>query len=198
MLNPPLRILIVAGLCIAGLVGLVVNESIARDRGVETLLPMEAVDPRSLLSGHYVIVQLRETIEPGAPCFTNDENAQWVALTPNGETVNGAAIYSLAAAAPTRAEVPTTPSAVLARGSFYCAEPTAPADGFAGSPGWIDLSLGIDRFHINQAEAERIDRVLRTRGEQTKVHAIVSIGEDGRARLQGLMVDGERLDLGWN
>ena len=62
MLNAPLRIVIVAALCVAGLIGLVVRETMARNSGTEVLLAMEAVDPRALLSGHYVIVQLRESL----------------------------------------------------------------------------------------------------------------------------------------
>lgn len=200
MLNAPLRILIVAALCVAGLIGLVVRETMARASGTEVLLAMEAIDPRSLLSGHYVIIQLRETVPIDLPCMSADAEAEWLALAPNGDTVGVAAVYSLVGAAPRREATPPIRGAVLARGSFHCTEPTPPADGFEGSAGWIDLSLGIDRFHINQTDAERIDRLLRaqTPEAETRVLAIVSIGQDGRARLKGLMVDGERLELGWN
>ena len=34
-------------------------------------------------------------------------------------------------------------------------------------------------------------------GEETRAYAIVSIARDGQARLKGLMVDGERLELSW-
>ena len=47
MLKPYLRILIVAALCVAGLISLVVRESMARDSGTEVLLAMEAVDRSS-------------------------------------------------------------------------------------------------------------------------------------------------------
>ncbi len=198
MLNAPLRIVIVAALCVAGLIGLVVRETMARNSGTEVLLAMEAVDPRALLSGHYVIVQLRESLAADEPCITENAEAEWLALAPNGETAGNAAIYSLVGAAPTRTETPTIPGAVLAQGTFYCSPPTPPGEGFDGAPGWIDLNLGIDRFHINQTDAERIDRLLRARDETARVFAIVSFGQDGHARLKGLMVDGERLELTWD
>ena len=47
------RILAVAGLCAAALIGLVVSEGFAREGGQEITLPMAAVDPRAILSGHY-------------------------------------------------------------------------------------------------------------------------------------------------
>jgi hypothetical protein len=61
------------------------------------------------------------------------------------------------------------------------------------------MHLGIERFHINQADAVRIERILRERvpGGEPRAYAIVSVGRDGRARLKGLMVDGERLELSW-
>lgn len=193
MLKAPLRILIVAALCAAGLIGLVVRETMARASGAEVLLAMEAVDPRALLSGHYVIIQLRERLAGGEPCPEQASEQSWLALAPNGET------HSFVGSAPTREEaLQLGPRAV--RGSFFCSPPVAPADGFGGAPGWVDLDLAINRFHINQADSERIDRLLRaqTPGAEARVLAIVSIGQDGRARLSGLMVDGERLELSWS
>ena len=90
MLNAPLRIMIVAALCAVGLIGLVVREGYERSgrnagsRDIE--MQMQAVDPRALLSGHYVIVSLQTTLPAfteGAPCSTfaalGDEGS-WVAL----------------------------------------------------------------------------------------------------------------------
>jgi hypothetical protein len=66
-------------------------------------------------------------------------------------------------------------------------------------PGWLTLDLGVDRFHINQADAERIEQVLRDQraGEETRAFAILSVGHDGRARLRALLIDGERFELSW-
>ncbi len=65
-------------------------------------------------------------------------------------------------------------------------------------PGWLTLDLGVERFHINQADATRIESVLREqRAEETRAFAILSVGRDGRARLRALLIDGERFDLSW-
>lgn len=199
-MKAPLRILIVAALCIAGLIGLVVREGMARDSGTNVLLAMEAIDPRALLLGHYVIVDLREGLEPGEPCPTQNEGAPWVGLGPSGEEVTGAPVFSLVGNGPDPATAATIPGAVAVRGTFTCNPPTPPEGDFEGAPGWVALDLGINRFYASQADAMRIDRILREQrvDETTRVYANVSLGADGRARLQGLVVDGERLELGWN
>lgn len=192
MLNAPLRILIVAALCVLGLIALVINEGAAREGGTEALLPMEAVEPRSLLSGHYVIVATQERLEATETCPVALQDDR-VLLAPTGQTIAGAPIYALAD--PTA----TLPDALSVEGTLSCSAPTPSVDDIAGQPGWVRYELGVDRFHINQADAERIERMLREQNvnETTRAYAIVSLGRDGRARLKGLMIDGERLDLTW-
>lgn len=182
------RIMLAAVLCTAALIGVVVREGIARDAGQEVVLPMAAIDPRALLSGHYVIVDLRQRLEPGETCPTPREDWDWLALRPDGQ------IHTLAGPAPTR-ERALEVGPVPVEGNFTC-NPPAP-DG--SQPGAIWLDLGFSRFHINQYDAERIERVLQeqTPSEETRVFAVASIGRDGRARLVGLIVDGERLELDW-
>jgi hypothetical protein len=58
----------------------------------------------------------------------------------------------------------------------------------------VSLDIGIDRFYLNQREAEAVDRALLT---GRRADAIVSVGTDGRARLIGIDVDGRRYDLDW-
>jgi uncharacterized membrane-anchored protein len=205
MLKVPLRILIVAALCVTALVSLVVRESMARAAGTEVLLAMEAVDPRALLSGHYVIIGLAETLPEGQACPPGTAENRvvapnelllarwaWVALRPNGNR------HSLAGVADTEGNALAL-APIAAMGTAWCAPPTPAAEGAAGTPANVRLDLGISRFHINQTDAERIDRLLRaqTSGETQRIYAIVSIGQDGRARMKGLQVDGERLELSW-
>jgi hypothetical protein len=191
-INAAPRILIVAALCAVGLIGLVINEGAARAGGQEVLLPMETVDPRALLSGHYVIVNLRERVEPGEVCPEQHADWDWVALSPHGRW------YRVVGAAPSREEGQQVGS-VLVKGAFACNPPSPPEGATPGQPGVISLDLGIERFHISQAEAERIDRVVQTQtpGAEARVFAIVSVGRDGHARLRGLLVDDQRLDLTW-
>ncbi len=181
------RILVVAALCAAALVGLVIYEANARAGGQEILLPMEAVDPRSLLSGHYVQLNLTQRLEPGEQC-PPDGDWNWVALRRQGEVyraVGGASSQALAQ------QVGPLP----VKGDYECMAPNEESD----FPGWVRLDLGIDRFHINQTDAERIEDALRAQrpDEESRAFAIVSVGRDGQARLKGLIVDGERLELTW-
>lgn len=208
MLNAPLRILIVAALCALGLVGLVVRESMARAAGTEVLLAMEAVDPRALLSGHYVIVGLQTIAPPGA-CSALDAgpaDGEWLALTPSGPETRvprppGMLFYTPISRHNSRADAQRT-GQLAVRGQANCTETTM---GGGNSLENFPVSIvrtnleGLDRFHINQADAERIDRILRaqTPGGQVHAFAIISIGQDGRARLKGLMIDGQRLELSW-
>lgn len=207
-IGAPIRILIVAALCIAALIGLVLREGMARDGGTEVLMTMEAVDPRALLGGHFVIINLGETLEPGEACpaalasqpeFWPWDNAPlpdtWVALAPAAQHHRAVGVFE-------NREAALQAGAVAVRGRAHCAVAAQPPprDGEAEEPAprpFIRTDLGVDRFYVNQTEAERIERVMRDREDGVDVIAIISIGGDGRGRLKGLVVDGERLELGW-
>jgi uncharacterized membrane-anchored protein len=182
-MSAALRILSVACLCALGLVALVVREGRARESGTEVILRMAAIDPRSLLSGHYVIVDIRETMAAGLSCPPGTEvflDDGWVAFRQEGDH------HTVAGMAATREEaLALAPIAVRGRATCYSASET------------IETTIGVDRFYINQSDAERIDGILRGRDDEGRVSAIVSAGTDGRARLKGLVVDGERIELRW-
>ena len=193
-LNAPARILAVAAVCAAALIGLVINEGAARGAGVEVRLAMAAIDPRALLSGHYVIIDMREQLAPDQTCPAREDAWDWIALRP---TEDGH--HTLAGAAPSRERAQLI-GPVPVKGSFTCSPGAASEDPEQpGFPGWVGVDIGIDRFHINQTDAQRIERVLREQraDEATRAYAIVSVGRDGRARLKGLEIDGERLELSW-
>ena len=62
----------------------------------------------------------------------------------------------------------------------------------------VVMNPGVDRLHIDQAQAEAIQKSLQIgRGEPAVVRAVVSIGRDGTARLKGLIVGDKRVELGW-
>lgn len=185
------RIMIVAAVCVLALIGLVVGEGLARRSGVEVLLPMQAVDPRSLLSGHYVQVDLSQRLDPGEQCPPAIEG-DWVALRPQGD------VHVLAGGALSR-ELAQQVGPLPVKGAFECFAPSPASADAPATPGWVRLHLGVERFHINQRDALRIERVLREQqvGGDSRAFAIVSVGRDGRARLKGLRIDGERLELDW-
>jgi uncharacterized membrane-anchored protein len=187
----PHRILAVAGLCAAALVALVVTEGFAREGGQEITLPMEAVDPRALLSGHYVQLNFTNRLDANEVCPTNGAG-EWVALRPEND------IYVAAGAADSRDQAERL-GPLPVKGTITCSAPTPAQPGIEPAPGWLTLDLGVDRFHINQADAVRIERVLREQrpGEESRAFAILSVGRDGRARLRALLIDGERFDLRW-
>lgn len=199
MPSAPVRIMIVAALCVLGLIGLVVRESMARAAGAEVTLPMDTVDPRALLSGHYVTVDLRETVPADLPCPPDNMDAKWIGLSRNGRTTaTGALLYSMTSSAPTRDDANLLPGSVIAKGTFSCNPPTRAQGDTPGIPGALWLNLGVSRFYVNQADAERIGRVLtEQRNGETRVFAVLSIGADGQARMKALIVDDRRFDLGW-
>lgn len=190
-IEAPIRIVAVAALCAAALVGMAVSEGAAREGGQEITLPMAAVDPRSLLSGHYVQLSFTDQLAPDEVC-PEAGDWDWVALRREGD------IYVAAGGASSREEAQRL-GPLPVKGGFSCSPPTPPADGIEGLPGFLMLDLGPERFHINQADALRIEAVLReqTIGEDTRAFAILSVGRDGRARLRALLIDGERFDLSW-
>jgi hypothetical protein len=86
---------------------------------------------------------------------------------------------------------------IVVRGSAWCArvvDPRIQQDVEA-----VTLDIGVRRFHADQDEAERMDRVLRARRPEaaSQAFAVVSVGQDGRARLKGVILNGQRTDLSW-
>ncbi len=185
------RILATATLCAAALVGLVINEAIARDGGEEITLPMAAVDPRALLSGHYVQLNFTDRLEPNEICPESGD-WDWVALRPENN------IYVTVGGAFSREQAERV-GPLPVKGTFSCSPPTPASPGVEPMPGWLALDLGVDRFHIDQGAAEHIEEALRAQraDEETRAFAILSVGRDGRARLRALLIDGERFDLSW-
>jgi hypothetical protein len=187
MIGKPLYVLIVAGVCVLGLIGLVVRETQARANGTEVLFAMQPVDPRALLAGHYVMIDLQERLPDGAACPVND-GGDWVGLS----AIDG--VHHVVGAGAARE---TTPGDIAVRGSFECFEVFVSDD--APTQNAMRLRLGVDRFYVNQTDAERIERVMfdqRADGE-ARAFAILSIGTDGRASVKGVQVDGQRYESSW-
>lgn len=193
-LSLPRRLIAAGAVCVLALVALVVIEGRARAAGREVILAMEPIDPRSVLSGHYVILNFTEPLMPGAQCPPIDVALGapgWVALSPRGDR------YGVSGAAKTRAAAEKL-GAIVVRGDASCEERIPPSGDAQGFPGALRLHLGVDRFHTSQREAEAIEKAMRdhTTGEP-RVLAILSIGADGTPRTKGLVVDGKRIELGW-
>jgi hypothetical protein len=196
---PPawMRILGVAAASILALVVLVVHEGLARDAGTEIVMPMQPVDPQALLSGHYVAVSLSEPLAAGQACPPGAETGvlptfdptlrkpRWVALAPGGGHSRVVGVADTQAAA-------RRFSALTAHGDAYCV-PTVPDTG-----GSVATWLGVDRFYLDQADAQRVAAAMSPTSEgPAPVLAIISVGADGRARMKGVTVGAQRIAPGW-
>lgn len=196
---PPawMRILGVAAVSILALIVLVVHEGTARDAGTEIVMPMQPVDPQALLSGHYVLVGLSEQLAEGQACPPGAETGalptfdpslrkpRWVALAPGGGHTR------VAGAADTQAAAKRF-SALTAPGDAYCV-PNVPE-----TTGFVATWLGVDRFYLSQADAQRVAIAMSPTAEAPiPVSAIISIGPDSRARMKGVMVGTQRIAPGW-
>lgn len=198
--SAPVRILAAAAVLAAGLVGMVVRENMARDAGQEVRIALAGYDPRSLLQGHYVQFNLSPEV-PGGQCpptsqrrFTGEP--EWVALRRTGDH------HVVAGVAESRREAAKL-GEVVARGTALCSVATSVrmGDGPAVTreEARISLDLGVDRIHLDQAQAEATEADLRRARPAggPPGYAVLSIGRDGRARVKGLIVGKRRIDLDW-
>ena len=186
-----MRILGAAAVLMVLLIALVVRETQARAAGREVRLPMEAVDPRELLTGHYVALRLTQLQAAGQPCPPGSGTMLkpgWIAITPGptGDRVTGAG--------PDRATAAKY-GPIQMKGAARCwGDSRDPTDRAS-----VALDIGVERFHADQKQSEAFDKALSDRkvGDAT-AWAVVSVGEDGKARLKGVIIGGRRADLTWN
>lgn len=179
-----------AAVVLAGaLVWLILSEHRARAEGTEIKLALGGVDPRSLLSGHYVQLLFTDSLPNGVTCSGRAWNGKadkpkWVAM----RVTDGRA--RVAGEAPTR-EAALRLAPIAVRGNVNCWGARTEAEN-------VTLDIGLDRFHVSQKEAQAMERALRASTAETPTaFALVSVGKDGRARLKGVEVDGRRVMLDW-
>ena len=181
----PWLIIGAALLLAAVLILLVLREYQARQDGTEVALRVQQVDPRSLLSGHYVQLNFIDAAPAGFDCdgvgLRPGQTMSWIALRRNGDH------HVLAGVTKTSAEAAKLGAPVL-RGNVLCLGPSEAPQ--------VEIKIGIDRFHAAQKESEALEAMMRGPGDHA-VHALVSVGKDGRARLTGLKVDGRETRLDW-
>jgi hypothetical protein len=162
----------------------------ARSDGQEVVLAINGYDPRSLLTGHYVQFQFRSEHPGGTPCppghgGSSRRPGAWVALKRQGD-------HHVATGAALSREAARKLGEVVVRGDIDCLARPAP------ETTWVVLDLGLGRLHMDQPQAEAIQKQLvATRDAPGTARAVVSVGADGKARLKGLIVNGARTDLGW-
>lgn len=198
------RLLAAGAVCLIALVGLVVLEGRARATGVEVILPMQPVDPRGLLTGHYIQLSFADRLEAGRGCpplvepdggpvdWRKGPRDNWLALKREGD------VHVLAGEYVTRAQAAAAGDVVV-RGRARCSQqfwPTRSGEGGEEAT-VVVLDLGVDRFHADQDEAETLEKILRDREEVDRMAAILSVSPDGAARTKGVTLDGKRVELSW-
>lgn len=183
----PIRIGAVALLLVALLVGLVVRETSARAQGTELRLTVQALDPRDLLTGHYAALDLGQSLDAGQTCPPGlglELKPGWIAFTPGPVSARVTGFAGDRAAA-------SRLGPVVAKGRASCWRDTD-----LSVPGRITLDLGVRRFHADQKRAEAVEAALRGR-EPGAAIAVISVGKDGKPRLKGVIIAGQRMDLDW-
>jgi hypothetical protein len=199
-LTAPAAWLRVAGVAVASVLALVVaviHEQLALAGGTEIAMAMQPADPQALLSGSYVAIALNEPLPVGQACPPGATTGvmpspdlaarpgHWVALAPRGAT------WSAVGEAQTR-EAALKLAPLVAQGDVYCA-PSVP-----DTPGAVATDLGVTRVSLSQAEAQRVSALAASpTAAGGGVLALMSIGADGRARMKGLIVNGQRTELRW-
>ncbi|MDQ0464185.1 putative membrane-anchored protein [Caulobacter ginsengisoli] len=185
-------LIVLAGLLLAGaLTALVVREHQARAGGREVALTIQGVDPRDLLTGHYVAFSLVEPLREAEMCPVTligpAARQGWVALSPKGDPKDNH--WQATGRAADRATAARL-GVLTVKGSATC----LPQEGHQ-----IELDIGITRFHASQAQSEQIARDIPrwNSNGQAPAYALVSIGQDGHARLTGLLIAGHRIGLDW-
>jgi uncharacterized membrane-anchored protein len=193
----PMRIAAAVVVLALGLVGLVVREGMARAGGQEVRLAITGYDPRSLLTGHYVQFRLVDTVPAEQACRRAGKRMEprpggWFAVAPDG------AAHRIVASATTRAAALRL-GEVAVRGEAECYGVIwSPGPGReVTSPTFVSLDIGVDRIHLDQEEAQALEKALRGEGAIAASWAVVSVGRDGKARLKGLIVGDRRADLSW-
>jgi hypothetical protein len=194
----PVRIAAAVAVLVLGLVGLVVREGMARAGGQEVRLAITGYDPRSLLTGHYVQFRLVDTLPAGEVCRRVGNRMEpqprgWFIVQPDGAAHRVTGSATTRGAALRRGEI-----AIKGVAECYGVSWANMAGREVMSPTFVSLDIGVDRIHLDQAEAQALEKVLQGRdGPAPPSWAVLSVGRDGKARLKGLLVGDRRVDLTW-
>ena len=163
-----LRLVLAAQLAFFGVWGAVLMRSHA---GVPSVwIATEPVDPRDLLSGHYVALRYRMSSADAVGCGAPSGTTVWVRLVETGDTATTAdGPVPLVDAAECVTERPASP-----RGERWIVGTVEPATGRDR------ITYGIERFDVAETSGLRDAR-------SGSVVARLASGEDGTARIEALV-----------
>ena len=193
-----LRLALIAAAMIGFLTAMVARHADLRANGTEILLPMEPVDPRDLLLGHYVAIQtpIHQLDLSGLDGPTRDwtrGQTLYVSLMPGQD---GAwRPVSIAAQRPS--------TGVFVQGRVRWAtsaqdRPMTAPDGDAegleqggaipgDSGAIISASYNLERYYAPAEDALALEAMRQA----DRLRLIVSVGADGAAVIKGLEIDGQ-------
>ncbi len=168
-----LRLILAAAAMTLFLVAMITDHQVRRQAGTEVLLDLEPVDPRDLLAGYYVIISTPlHNIDPSDIDGDNDFDPGddvFVVLEPSADQ-NWQAV-SIHQARPQEG--------LYVHGKVRYAHDTT-----------LRARFNIERYYADEDTAQALE--ARRRANRSSMRLIISVGDDGRALIRGLEIDGER------
>lgn len=168
-----LRLTLIAAAMSAFLIFMVVDHHWRRSAGTEIILDLEPIDPRDILAGYYVIIRTPlHQLDPGALGGSDTfEAGDDIFVVIDGSEADGWRPLSIH---------PQRPGA----GQYiYGKVERAWAEG-------IRIRYNLERYYADEETAQALER--RQLDNRDSMRLIVSLGDDGRALIRGLEIDGER------
>ena len=168
---------------------------IALKTGKEISITARGYDPRALLLGHYVRLQpdLSGTLSTEASARVSEafdmsdqgyrHETAWLSLT---RSEDGWTIEDVSK---------DRPAGEMSADTALLYTPLSLSRDRAGEGNLgVEAHLDIDRFYASEAEAKDLEDKLR---DGADVKLLLSIADNGQARLKGVSVDGVRTEISW-
>ena len=147
--------------------------------GVEIVLPVIPVDPRSLFQGDSVILGYDiSTIEGYFNTLPEQGSPLYVTIVPDWQ---GGWKY---ARHRTYGDLDAVPGGVVLKGRVESARAVP-----GPNKGVVRLSYGLERFFVPEGEGKELEKLVRDK----KLSAIISVWRDGTSALKGLTSEGRVL-----
>ncbi len=167
------RLIIAAAAMTLFLVAMIADHQFRRHSGTEVLLDLEPVDPRDLLAGYYVIITTPlhnlDPSEMGGDNSFDQGDDVFVLLEPSAnENWQAVSIHR---------ERP--PNGLFVHGRVQYANDST-----------MRARFNIERYYADEATAQALEE--RRRANLSSMRLIIAVGDDGRALIRGLEIDGER------
>lgn len=167
------RLLLVAAAMTFFLVAMIADHQFRRHSGTEVLLDLEPVDPRDLLAGYYVIITTPlHNLDPsdieGDNTFGPGDDV-FVVIEPSAnQSWQAASIHR-----------DRPQEGLYIHGKVRFARDTM-----------MRAQFNIERYYADEATAQALED--RRRANLSSMRLVIAVGNDGRALIRGLEIDGER------